>query len=49
MKRKIDLLRPLARGKPLQPVLIVHERPSQDLLDQGCFCKIIKARERLEG
>lgn len=49
MKRKIDLLQPLARGKTIQPVLIVHERPSQDLLDQGYFYKIIEARELLDG
>jgi uncharacterized protein len=47
MKRKVELLHPLAVGKTIQPVLIVHERPSQQLLDQGYFYKIIEARELL--
>lgn len=47
MKRKVELLQPLAAGKTLQPVLVVRERPSQDLIDQGYFYKIIEARDFL--
>jgi hypothetical protein len=48
MKRKVELLHPVARGKTLQPVLIVRDRPSQDLIDQGYFYKIIEARDFLK-
>lgn len=44
MKHKI-----VTAGKTLQPVLIVHERPSQQLLDQGYFYKIIEARDLLKA
>jgi len=49
MKRKIELLEPVAKGKTIQPVLIVRERPSQNLIDQGYFYKIIEARDFLTG
>ncbi|MGH8170000.1 MAG: AAA family ATPase [Steroidobacteraceae bacterium] len=49
MKRKIELLQPVARGKTVQPVLVVRDRPSQQLLDQGYFYKVIEAREFLKG
>ena len=45
MKRKIELLQPLAAGKTIQPVLIVHQPPSQQLVDQAYFYKIIAARD----
>ena len=48
MKRKIELLQPIAKGKTIQPVLIVRERPSQQLIDQAYFYKIIEARELLD-
>jgi uncharacterized protein len=48
-QRKLEMLQPLARGKTLQPVLIVHERASQQLHDQGYFYKIIEARELLDA
>jgi uncharacterized protein len=48
MKRKIEILQPLAKGKTIQPVLIVRERPSQHLLDQAYFYKIIEARDFLK-
>lgn len=49
MKRKVELLQPVAKGKTIQPVLIVRERPSQALLDQAYFYKIIEARDFLRG
>ena len=49
IKRKIELLQPVAKGKTIQPVLIVRERPSQNLIDQGYFYKIIEARDLLTG
>jgi hypothetical protein len=49
MKRKIEWLQPVALGKTIQPVLIVRERPSQALIDQGYFYRIIEARDFLEG
>jgi hypothetical protein len=48
MKRKIELLQPVAQGKTIQPVLIVRERPSQRLIDQGYFYRIIEARDFLK-
>jgi AAA+ ATPase superfamily predicted ATPase len=47
MKRKIEILQPLVKGKTIQPVLIVRERPSQHLVDQAYFYKIIEARDFL--
>jgi hypothetical protein len=47
MRRKIEILQHLAKGKTIQPVLIVREPPSQHLLDQAYFYKIIEAREFL--
>ncbi len=47
MRRKIDLLAPVAQGKTFQPVLIVRDRPSQDLVDQAYFYKIIRASDFL--
>ena len=49
MKRKIGWLQPVTAGKTIQPVLIVRERPSQALIDQGYFYKIIEARDFLDG
>jgi AAA+ ATPase superfamily predicted ATPase len=49
MKRKVELLQPVAKGKTVQPVLIVRDRPSQDLIDQGYFYKVIEARDFLKG
>ena len=34
-------------GLTVQPVLIVRERPSQQLIDQAYFYRIIEARELL--
>jgi AAA+ ATPase superfamily predicted ATPase len=48
MKRKIEILQPLASGKTIQPVLIVRERPSQQLIDQAYFYRIIEARDFLK-
>jgi hypothetical protein len=48
MERKIEILQPLARGKTIQPVLIVRERPSQQLIDQAYFYRIIEARDFLK-
>jgi AAA+ ATPase superfamily predicted ATPase len=47
MKRKIELLQPLAKGKTIQPVLIVREHASQEVIDQGYFYKVIEARDFL--
>ena len=47
MKRKIELLQPIAKGKTIQPVLIVREHASRELMDQGYFYKIIEARDLL--
>jgi uncharacterized protein len=49
MKRKIELLQPLVAGKTIQPVLIVREPPSQQLIDQAYFYKIIEARDFLRA
>ncbi len=35
MKRKLERLQPVAKGKTVQPVLVVRDRPSQDLIDQA--------------
>lgn len=45
MKRKVDLLRPLAQGKTFQPVLIVHPCATRELINQRYFYKIIEARQ----
>jgi uncharacterized protein len=45
MQRKVELLQPVAKGKTIQPVLIVRERPSHELIDRGYFYRIIEARE----
>jgi hypothetical protein len=47
-KRKIELLQPVARGKTIQPVLIVRDRPLHDVLDKGFFYRIIEARDFLQ-
>ena len=47
-KRKIGLLRSVARGKTVQPVLIVRDRPSREVLDEAFFYRIIEAREFLQ-
>lgn len=47
MQRKVECLRPVAKGKTIQPVLIVRGHPSQELIDQGYFYRIIEAREFL--
>lgn len=49
MQRKIDLLRPVAKGKTIQPVLVVRGHPSRELIDQGYFYRIIQASEFLNG
>jgi uncharacterized protein len=49
MKRKIELLQPLAKGKTIQPVLIVREHASQEVIDQGYFYKVIEARDFLRN
>lgn len=49
MKRKIEHLQPVAKGKTIQPVLVVRERPSQHLVDQNYFYRIIEARDFLRG
>jgi hypothetical protein len=49
MKRKVELLQPVAKGKTVQPVLVVRDRPSQDLIDQGYFYRVIEARDFLKG
>jgi hypothetical protein len=49
MKRKVELLQPVAKGKTVQAVLVVRDRPSQDLIDQGYFYKVIEARDFLKG
>jgi hypothetical protein len=49
VKRKVELLQPVAKGKTVQPVLVVRDRPSQDLIDQGYFYRVIEARELLKG
>lgn len=43
MQRKIELLRPVAAGKTIQPVLIVHPRASREALNKGYFYKVIEA------
>jgi hypothetical protein len=48
MRRKIELLQPVAKGKTIQPVLIVRGKPSQELIDRGYFYRIIEAPELLE-
>jgi uncharacterized protein len=45
MQRKIELLKPVAEGRTIQPVLIVHPRASRDLINQRYFYKIIEARQ----
>lgn len=47
MKRKIRVLEPVAERKTIQPVLIVRDRASQDLIDSGFFYRIIEARQIL--
>ena len=47
MKRKLRLLERVAGRKTLQPVLIVRDRASQDLIDSGYFYRIIEARQIL--
>jgi len=49
MKRKLRLLEPVAGRKTLQPVLIVRDRASQDLVDSGFFYRIIEARRILNA
>lgn len=49
MQRKIELLRPVAKGKTIQPVLIVRGHASQELIDQGYFYRVIEAHRLLEG
>lgn len=44
VQRKIELLKPVAAGRTIQPVLIVHPRASQDVLNKGFFYKVIEAR-----
>jgi hypothetical protein len=45
VKRKIEMLAPVAGGKTIQPVLIVHPRASRELLNKAYFYKVIEARE----
>ena len=47
MQREIELLKPVAAGKTIQPALIVHPRASRDLLDKGYFYKVIEAQQLL--
>jgi hypothetical protein len=49
VRRKIELLRPVAGNKTIQPVLIVRDKPSQVLRGQGFFYKIIEAGEFLQA
>lgn len=48
MQRKIDLLRPIAGDKTIQPVLVVHPRATRDLLDKAYFYKVVEARQLIE-
>jgi uncharacterized protein len=48
MQRKIDLLKPVAKDKTIQPVLIVHPRASRDVLNKAYFYKIIEARQLID-
>jgi uncharacterized protein len=48
VQRKMDLLRPVAKDKTIQPVLIVHPRASRDLLNKGYFYKVVEARQLIE-